>query len=245
MIRNFFCVHNVIMTALVCLAACMNPLMAQPDRETLLAYVMEKHGPDHGLINGIQYANRYHRIKEHPYYRGETFSSGAVTISGRDYGDVLLNYDIFAQQVILEYHGRNGGVGKIILVSEHIDAFRLGGDRFEKLSLTEKGSQFYQVIATQGAAFYIHWERQMIPNSNDLKYTYYFSEPRGDFLLDYAGEIHRFSNRSSFQSIFPGNSGKQVRKYLRHHRFNFRKASTGELTGLLDFIVRLPQSARE
>jgi hypothetical protein len=217
-------------------------------RNELLAYIREKHGPDPGLINGIQFYNRYRQVKHHPYYRSEAFSRGSVTLSGREYEDVLLNYDLYTQEVILEYRGWNGGVGKIILISPHIDAFRLGGNRFEKLSLTEEGPLFYQVIATDDkdeATFYIHWEKQIVPNSNDLDYPNYFSESRGDFLLDYSGTLHRFSNRSSFKSIFSGDTRKQIRKYLVRNRFRFRKATAPELNRLLEFIVRLPQTAQK
>ncbi len=232
-----------VMTALICLLAGFFPLEAQTTsaQTDLLAFIREKHGPDPGLINGIQFTNRYYRVKEHPFYRGEGSSRGTVTVSGRKYEDVLLNYDLYAQQVILEYQGRNSGVGKIILVTPHVDAFSLEGDYFEKRSLTEEGPLFYQVITADGVSLYIHWSKLMVPNSNDLHYTYYFSKAGRDYLLEFEGSLHPFSGPSSFKSIFRGEARKQVRKYLRQHRFKFREAGSGKLAGLLGFIAGLPQ----
>lgn len=261
--RDFFKLHIVLLLVPVILGSCLLPGMAQHDgspgftgrqghegngeenRTDLLTCIREKHGPDPGLINGIQYINRYYRMEGHPYYGRETSIPGSVTLSGRQYQDLSLNYDLYAQHLVLRYEWESGGVKKIVLVPEHTDAFSLDGDQFERLSLTEDGPRFYQVIRAGEITCFIHWKKEMVPTSNDLLYTYYFARPRGDYWMEYDGKLRQFSNRRTFRAIFPKEQRKEVGRYMRRHRFRFREATTGELTGLLEFIVKLSQPVQE
>jgi len=214
------------------------------ERPDLPGYIRAKHGPDPGLINGIQFYDRYYQVQGHPYFGGEESNNGSVTLSGKQYSDVSLNYDLYAQHLVLSYQVQSGGIRSIILVPEHTEAFSLGGDHFEKCSLSGNGPLFYQVITAEDITCYIHREKEMVPTSNKLQYTHYFSDPRRDYFLEYSGDLHRFHNRWSFKAIFEGEAKKQVRKYLRQHRILFRGATTEELTSLLEFIVQLSEATK-
>lgn len=258
--RVFFRFQIIMLMLPVMLTGCLLPVLAQHHGSTgfngrigsqgedvespqgLLATIRNKYGPDQGLISGIQFYNRYPRVESHPYFEKETFTAGSVNISGREYEEVLLNYDLHGQQVILEYNGPGGSFGKIILISPHVNAFRLGEDHFEKLTLTDKGPKFYQVIRVEEIECFIHWKKEMVPTSNDLSYAYYFSEPKREYLITYEGDFHRFRTRRSFLRIFSGDLTKKVRRYLRKERILFRDASTEQLAGLFGFIGKHAQS---
>ena len=216
--------------------------IGEENRHDLLTMIREKYGPDPGLISGIQFYQRYPRVESHPYYDRETFAIGSVSISGRKYEEVLLNYDLYAQQLILEYSGPSRSLGKIILISPHIDEFRLADDHFEKLTLNDEGPRFYQVIRVEKIACYIHWNKEMVPTSNDLSHTYYFSEPKREYLITYDGDLHHFRSRRAFLRIFSGDLKKKIRRYLRQERILLRKASKEQLAGLIDFIGKHIQS---
>jgi hypothetical protein len=212
--------------------------IGEGDQPDLPGYILSKHGPDPGLINGIQFYDMYSQVQGHPYFDREEPQNGSVTLAGKQYGDVSLNYDLYAQHLVLTYQVHSGGVRKIILVPEHTDAFSLGGDHFEKRSPGKAGPLFYQVIKADDITCYIHRRKEMVPTSNDLMYSNYFPESKRKYLLEYGGDLHSFRNRWSFKAIFPGELKKEVRKYLWRNRIVFREATTEELTRLLEYIVQ-------
>ncbi|MFC2116588.1 hypothetical protein ACFLTU_08925 [Bacteroidota bacterium] len=212
---------------------------AQPD---LISYIQEKHGSDQGLINGILFFNRYYYVFNHPYHNTEDFLPGSVILSGNSYDELQINYNIYSQYLVLEFQGVKGGFYKIILSPEHTDAFHLDGDYFEKLSLDDEGPLFYQVIRVNALSCYIHWEKKMIPRSNDLLYHHTFTDPKRTYFLNYSGELNPFSNKRTFASNCSGVPKKKITKYMRKNGIRFSEASTEQIEGLLMFVYSNLQS---
>jgi hypothetical protein len=206
------------------------------DSDGLYTYVNNIYGFDHNLVNGIQVYNLYRHVLSHPYFIGEESLPGSVTISGKHFDNQMINYDIHNQWLVLEYKERSGGINKIILEPLHTDDFQIDGNYFEKLILDDNDLLFYQVIRTNGLTCYIHWKKQLMSISNNIKYAEEFSNPLRTYYLENNGIISPFSNRRNFASLFPGTSVKEARKYMRKNNIRFRKVSIENLTGLLEYM---------
>ncbi len=202
----------------------------------LYAFVLNKYGFDTDLINGIQLYNLYRHVKYHPYFIGEESLPGSVTMSGKKFDNLRINYDLYNQWLILEYKEVSGGINKIILEPLHTDGFQIDGNSFIKLSQDENGLLFYQVIRTTGLTCYIHWKKQLLSISNNINYAEEFSDPWRAFFLEYNGTIYPFSNRRNFASLLSDTSARKARDYMRKNNIRFRKISIEDLTGLLEYI---------
>ena len=202
----------------------------------LYTYVQTKFGLDQDLVNGIRYFNRYHRVLYHPFYQGKQSLPGSVTVSGKQFDNLMINYDIYNQYVILEYKELSGSIFKVILDPLQISAFQLNGHHFDKKELDENGPLFYEVIGANGIFCYIHWEKQLLNTNNDLDYAQYFTSPSRNYFFDYHGIVHPFSNRRNLVSLFPVTSRNEIRRYLRKNNIRFRLSEVEQLSGLLEFI---------
>jgi hypothetical protein len=208
----------------------------------LSAYIHEKHGFDQKLINGIIYYDKYKHVLNHPYHSREESLPGWVVISGTCYDDVQINYNIYSQQLILEYPDVSGSFYKIILSPAHTDEFQLDGDYFKRISLDEQGPLFYQVIRVNDLICYIHYEKQMLTMSNHLGFSYYFSGTKRSYFLDFYGNLFPFTNRRTFVSLISSVSKKEMKKYMRRNEIKLSDAKPEQLEGLLKFISSIVQS---
>ena len=206
----------------------------------LTGYIHSKHGYDYNLINGILYYDKYKQVLNHPFYAGEEFLSGSIVLSGISYGNLRINYDIYAQHLILEYPGISGGLYRIIISPELTDSFDLDGDHFVKLSLDEHGSLFYQQISVHELTCYIYREKKMVNRS--YQYEFYFTEADQRLFLANDGRLSPFSNRRNFVSLISGVPNKEIKKYLRKEGIQISDATPAELEALLKFISASIQS---
>lgn len=206
----------------------------------LSAYIQAKHGYDYNLINGVLYYDKYKQVLNHPFYVGEDFLIGTVVLSGISYEDLRINYDIYAQHLVLEYPGISGGLYRIIISPQLTDSFDLDGDHFEKLSLDDHGPLFYQLIRVNDLICYIYREKKMVTRS--YQYKFYFTEPDQRLFLKYEGKISPFSNRRNFVSLISGVPKKELKKYLRKYGIQISDATPAELEALLKFISSSIQS---
>jgi len=231
-----FLVILFMFTTLPGITTAQNLTTETKDSSGLHTYVLKKYGFDHDLVNGIQFYNIYRRVLNHPYYYGEESLPGSVTISGKLFNNLMINYDIYNQWLVLEYNEVSGGIHKIILDPILVGAFQFDGYNFKKMILDDRGPLFYQVIRVKDLTCYTHCNKQLLLTANNLEYAEYFTNPSQSFFLEYNGTISTFSNRRNFSSRFHSNSRKQIRKYMRKNSINFRKISSEELIGLLGHI---------
>jgi len=213
-----------------------NPQGQAQDTTDLYNFVLRKYGFDHQLVNGVRLYNLYRHVISHPYFSGEESLPGSATLSGKHFDNLLINYDIYNQWLVLEYRELSGGINKIILEPLHTDGFQIDGYTFEKMTLDEHGELFWQVISADGITCYIHWKKQLLTLSNNIHYAEEFSNSFRYYFLEYNGTLYPFSNRRNFASIFPGSAGREARMYMRKNRLRFRKITVSEMNRLINYI---------
>jgi hypothetical protein len=221
----FFCMFQV-------------PLIAQQDTDSSPGYgalVQWAYGQDQELVNGLQYYNRHPRSLGHPYLLEGWVHQGTVSIRGKLYNDIWLKYDIYAQQVEVEYRTMGGADNQVILVSDRVDEFYIGNYFFKKLKLEEeleKGQneeQFYQIIGEGRLVWYIHWEKILVPLVGDARFIEEYTSPKRSYLLELDGTLHPFSNKKSFIKLFPESIQKDIKRLIKSNQLQIRTASTEQL----------------
>ena len=218
-------------------AQASNSAVQKPD--SLSWYIEMKYGLDQELFNGIQYYKTNVQYKGNPYFPEDVFYNGSVTLRGARYDNVKLKYDSYSQQLILNYTDFKDRVNLLIINSIHIDSFCLGISCFQKLSLSDDGVLFYQVIKAEPVSCYIYWRREIHSLNYDFQYTHEYSSPIGKYYIRYLDEFHPIANRKELLGIFPASVQPELKRYLRQEHFRFRGAGPKELQNLLNFISSL------
>ena len=216
-----------------------------PEKEALSAYIRMKYGLDQELFNGYQYFKRYIKYKGDPFYPKDVFYEGSVTIGGKGYDQLHLKYNCFSQFLVLEYTDYQGRYNQLRLNNALIDSFRLGNDRYQKISLSGKEPLFCQVLESSHASAYIHWKKMINATSDDLQYSHEYSRPLGTYYIQYQGEMYPFTNRKTFLSVFPESMVPEIKKYLRNQAWSFKDAGPGEIQNLLNYVSHLEESLSE
>ena len=206
------------------------------DYHDLSDYIQEKFGLDQEIINGTAYYHKYYRVLNHPYFDGEESHPGMVVLSGKRFDNVRIHYNIYEQNLVLEYPGKDDGTYKLVLSPAHTDAFKLNTYYFEKLKLLEQEPAFYQVITSNGITFYVHWKKQMLVTTNNIRYTDFFSDPEQEYYLDYREELTPIKSKKSFALKFPDIPRREIRRYMRYNKISFRNSTPEGLEGLLKFV---------
>ncbi len=202
-------------------------------------YFDHSYGPDYNLWNGKKYHKLHIKTIDHPFFNSDQFRKGSLLINGVRYEDVLINYDICNQHVILQYPGLSGGIEQIILTGEFIDEFTIDGKFFRKLSFPETGTRFFQIVDTDELSFYLYWEKDLVYNSTSLSTAYSFtSQSRKPYLL-ISGQLKSFISTSSLIDIFGKQFKKEIRSYIRQHQIYIREASEESLGMLIDYCTSL------
>ena len=209
--------------------------------EDLSVYIFNKQGLDQTLINGVRYYDKYPNVSGHPFLF-EDSQPGSITLSGKVYEDLLINYDLYSQHLVLEYKGWNKAYYRIILSPAHTASFRMNDEWFQKLDLGDKGLLFYQVIGTDELKLFVHHEKLLTGNTGDQQVLYGFSNPKMTYYLEYRGTIFPIKNRRSLAEVFSGTSKGEIRKYVRKNILRFQHMTPGELHSLIDFISSLNTS---
>lgn len=217
-----------------------SPLFSQEAKEyrdSLTNYILGQYGSDQELYRGYQFYNTYFQYKGDPYFPVNTFNPGSMVCKGITYPGVSLKYDCYAQLLVLEYSDFKGRYNQLSLNADYIDSFVLSDWTFQKLSLDGREAAFYQLIREGPLYCYIHWSRSAVAMDRyDKRYLYEFSRPSGEFLIAYQGQIHPFSGKKNFVSVFPESLSPAIRKYLRETRFSFRNALPGDIENLLVYV---------
>ena len=195
-------------------------------------------GPDYNLLNGRQY-DLLNSGESHPYFNTDRYRPGSLLLNGEAYDSVTINYDIFAQQVILQYPGNSGQDLKVILNREMIDHFQIDGKTFRKMSFPGSVSSFFQVVSSGDISCFLLWEKTLssTPSSGNISYKY--SKQSRKIYLQREGRLYEVRSRASFTGIFDEANQDEISGFLRREKIRFRNASDEKLADLMNFCMEL------
>ena len=179
--------------------------------------------------------------KGNQYFKGQEFTDGSVRIKGVTYDHILLNYDVFNQQLLLKYDYPEG-TGHILSLSRAwLQSFTLAGANFELIRFQDTSSRIFQVQGTGKVRLLTSWYKEQ-------KIDYYYTAPYFVFLplkkemyLQMDSGMKHFYNNKSFLLAFNPAEQAAIRKYLRQNNINTRKAGAAALLQLIQFCNTLPE----
>jgi hypothetical protein len=194
------------------------------------------YGLDQTLCNGKKYAYfPPSGTTGHQFLLSFLFSSGSVTLKGKCYTDVSLNYDIFNQQLLLQYADENYPLNIIEISQAWLTDFHLGNMKFELLKL-EQESKFYQVLGDGPVRILYFWRKTLNLNDAIGSTNLVFSKALRDCFVFMDGQLKPYTTKRSFIRLFDPKNRPEVKSYLRKNKVKVKKASDRVMSEMITVI---------
>ncbi len=199
----------------------------------------KSYGLDQKLCNGKKYIySPPPGTLEHQYLASREFMDGSVTIHGKTYDEINLNYDIFNQQLLLKYESDSGGT-KILEVSKAwLTAFRIGTRNFEYLNL-EDNPRFFQVLGEGPVRILYFWRKNLGLDVTIENSRYIFGSAVRESYVLLNGRLETFSTRRSLISLFDRKLRPEIKSYMRKNKIRMRRSSDQEMAKMITYIGTL------
>ncbi len=223
--------------------ACLQRISAQEAADVyreILETAEKRYGPSGELLNGEKYHYPYHSIQGDPFL-GVEGPDASIQIGGTLYQGQRVRYDIFNHEVVLDYTDPSGAPGSIVLNSEWVDHFIIGGRLFRKYPDPEDEVRFAQVIYEGRISCICFWEKRISQNMYDSRQQS-FSEPKRTRVLLNGGEVCSFNGRRSFLLCFDRDRRQGIKDLLKKQRVRIRKVSDRQLGKLMEEIDQLMET---
>lgn len=198
------------------------------------------YGSDPLLYNGKYYTFFYPlNTGDNQYLTDRQFEPGTVTLRGVTYTDLLLNYDIYNQQLLLEYTGNPDVTPVIILSDAWLETFSIKDKNFRIFTISDEVKRIYQEIGADQTRILYFWKKYLQLNNTIGGTKRTFSNPTREMYLLTDGKIVKYWNNRSFINLFGPENKEVVREYLHGHRINVKKASDKIMAVLINYCNTL------
>jgi len=227
------------------IAALLGVLSMNVQAQSLTDYLAEcerKYGSDADLVNGEKYYYPYSRSDGNPFFYNEPRSS-LVRIRDKEFGGQLLRYDIFNQQVVLDYQDIYGGTSSLVLRNEWVESFSFSSIHFRNMEGPDGESEYFQVIMDSSISCFYRWSKKYQMNLNSGVQSYYFTDPGKEAFLVVGESFHSFKNNRTFLKAFQGEQQKAIKQYMRQTKMKVNKSPDWKMQQLLEYCNSLPYEA--
>jgi len=201
-------------------------------------------GVDDGVVNGRTYFPYHYRSKNKPLLYFEKDRTASITMDGRKYENIILQYDTFTDEVIFpEIENKHGqGLYQISLNKDIIDSFVLffKDDTLTFRNITEKEvgraslpSGFFE-IAYDGDSKFMVRHTSAVHQKNGI--DEYFYSAAG--YVNTGSGFTRIRSNGQFIKMF-GNRSAEMKKIVDRYKINVRKANKNQIISALRLFDNL------
>lgn len=202
--------------------------------------IKDCYGTDGVLYNGAIY--RFYIAPSTtgtPFITGSEFSKGELTVRGKKYHDLALNYDVYNQQLVYQFTGINGGLNMIEISKAWLESFDLSGKHYILISNRDSVARIYQAIGSEKyKVLYYHYKELALSTATTESNMRFTNSIRESYLLK-DNNLYRYTNNRSFIRLFEKDKQADIRKYLRQYKIKVRKSDDIAISGLIEYCRRI------
>ena len=160
------------------------------------------------INNGTLYSNYYKTVNNtHSYINSEVFENGNVVYENQTYTDIVLNYDVFKDDLLMKPNGVNDR-RSVILIPQKIQSFTFSGKSFINLNYTQTSTVdfikgFYEEnFVGDKFTFYIKHAKEKREMTSEGKIYDNFKE-KNEFVLNFKNKFYDINSKRNILAIFP------------------------------------------
>jgi hypothetical protein len=200
-----------------------------------------KYGKDPELFKGIKYTD-YRRVDfGHSFIYTENSLEGSLSYKGVVYENVILNYDVFEQVLLLTYKNNIGALVQLVLLTRYVDSFTIGNDTFIKNTYTELSVPFIRLFGDEnGVQCIITYEKDYSFNNKASESGFGYSELIMKKYLLVDKKPIRLTRKKQLINYLPENKKELCKAYLKKVKMKFRQMNEIQLVSLCHYLNTNP-----
>ena len=208
--------------------------------ENLYELYLHKIDPSYELINGREYFQYYFRCQFKPILFIDREHLSSITLKGKKYDDIYLDYDTYTDEVIYIDSTRFGIYSplRVALNKENVDCFELcfGNDTMtfryftkDKDPLFDLQNGFYEVVL-EGDSKYLIKHKSILREMTGIdEYIY----TRVGY-VNIGNGFSKITTARQLVKIF-GNRSEEVKKFIKKSGIKIRKADKSQIMCVLRY----------
>lgn len=188
-----------------------------------------------GYLDGRRNTFLYPAATGNPWFMMTGQVNSVLETTKGTYHDLLLNYDILNDQLVLTFRDTSG-MESIMINKNIIHGFSLFGARFinaDTVLLPEAG--FYEEVYNNDIKFYIKHKKTLVRQSGPKQYEYLY---RTFKYLIRNNTFFVISNNRSFLKAL-GDKKSSIKSFLKENQILVRSASNDEIISVLKYYEGL------
>ncbi len=194
------------------------------------------YGTDPLLINGKFYTFFLPSNTDgNQYFISTEFDTGTATIRGVTYTGLMLNYDIYNQQLILNYENNIGAHNLITLSDAWLEKFSFRGYDFELISTQDLLKKIFQVLGSGQIRILYYWTKDLSLDSFHGARNHTFSMAKREMNIMSGTQIFKYMNNKGFISAFKPGERTVIKEYLQRNHVKVKKASGLTMTEVINY----------
>lgn len=196
---------------------------------------------NYDLINGKEYTIYFPVFRSNPLFKSVLNCDGTIYYNGRSYSDMKLLYDIYKDELVINYMN-SSGIMRVISLNKHcVDSFviRINNEstRFQSFFFPSDSrikNGFYEVLYSGKTKLLKKHIKDLSTTGGKDEFINYISR-----YLYINGTYNRITTLPGFCKLF-GNRKTEIRKYARQVReYSFRQISDKSLCQILAYYETL------
>lgn len=192
------------------------------------------------LYSGKEWHNHYTAIKGDQFLFSKEFVPGTVSINGKTYIDISLNYDIYNDEILIP-----ADKGIILqLNKEIIDSFTLAFDnKVYKFFNTDKDSLvnikgFVKVLYEGKSRLYVKYKKEIQPLAVEDKYDLFFRTYRVYFVRE--GTVNQISSKNELFKVLKDRK-IQIKDFMKKNKTKISKKDPESFIPVIRYYDSLSQ----
>jgi len=189
--------------------------------DTTIAFYKTSVAENLQLYNGSEYHIAGHNVAGFPYFETDSFMVGSISYYHKSYTNVLLQYDIVKDVVIIKDYKQNYFIQ---LISSDIDSFSILNKTFVPLSGDQNNygvaPGFYEILYNGNVSLYAKKQKAEVQSINEGVAESKYVETNSYFLKK-NGLFYEIENESSLLNVL-NDKVNIVRKFAKENRIDFK-----------------------
>ena len=203
-----------------------------------LAECERKYGSDADLVNGEKYYYPYRQSQGDPFFFPES-RAALVRIYDKEFSGEMLRYDIFNQQLILDFEDLYGATNSLDLREEWVKGFAFGNQEFVRMKDPEGQYAYFQLVSGGQLSCVYRWSKDYQLNLSSGQQSYYFTEANKASFLVIGGQFYPYRSNRGFLKVFDPARQKTVKQFLKEGKLKVNKASDAQIRHLVEYCTSL------
>jgi hypothetical protein len=229
------------LTMILVLIALVRLSDIQAQQQSISDYLAEcerKYGSDANLVNGEKYFYPYTRSDGDPFFFSEP-RQVVIRVHEKEFAGQLVRYDVFNQQVVLDFNDIYGGITSLVLRNEWVESFRFEEHFFKRMEGPEGEAGYYEVVVDGPISCVYTWSKDYLMNLNSGVQSYYFTEPLKKSFLIINNIFIPYRNNGSFLKAFDSGQQKTIKQFMRQSKVKVNKAPDWQMRHLIEYCNSL------